>query len=130
MTNSLADRFIAALHKLEASGDVSEMASLFTPDGEIGNVIVPDKFHGPDGARVFWTKYRETFAEMESSFRTQVFAETGAALEWTTKGTTSNGHSIEYEGVTMLEFAGDKIKRFRAYFDPAALTEQVASANA
>ncbi len=125
MLNSIADRFIAALGKLESSRILDEIAPLFAADSEIGNVIAPEKFNGPEGAREFWSKYRETFEEMRSTYRSQIFSETGAALEWITEGTTKNGNPIRYEGVSILEFEGDKIKRFRAYFNPTALAHQI-----
>ena len=125
MMNSVADRFIAALGKLESSRSVDEIASLFAADSEVGNVVVPEKFHGPEGAREFWSKYRETFEEMRSTYRSQIFSETGASLEWITEGTTKDNNPIHYEGVSILEFENDKIKRFRAYFNPAVLAHQI-----
>ncbi len=48
----------------------------------------------------------------------------GAALEWTTQG-TSNGVSVAYDGVSILEIEGAKVRRFMAYFDTRDLTPQV-----
>jgi hypothetical protein len=42
-----------------------------------------------------------------------------------TKGSSKNGHAVEYEGVSVLEIEGDKIKRFYAYFDPRKLGRQI-----
>jgi ketosteroid isomerase-like protein len=54
-----------------------------------------------------------------------VFAtEEGAALEWTTEG-TSDGDSVSYAGVSILEVEGGKVRRFMAYFDTRALAPQV-----
>ena len=85
----------------------------------------PKNFSGHDGLREFWTSYRATFGEMKSEFR-NVFADDSghAALEWTTTG-TSNGDSVSYEGVSILEIEDGKVSRFYAYFNPAHLTEQV-----
>ena len=62
---------------------------------------------------------------MKSEFR-NVFADDGghAALEWTTEG-TSNGVTVSYDGVSILEIEDDKVSRFRAYFDPRRLTQQL-----
>ncbi len=124
MSDTLADRFIDSLNTLETSGDAEPLAALFSDQADIGNVIVPEKFHGTDGARDFWTKYRGTFETLHSTFRNRIVHEDRIALEWTTQG-TSNGSSVEYDGVSILEIEGDKITRFRAYFDPAALGRQM-----
>ncbi len=126
MATNTVKQFIEALHKLEAERDVEPMAQLYAAEAEVGNIIAPEKFHGPAGAREFWTKYRETFAAVESSFRHCIVSEDCAALEWTTKGTTPSGNAVEYDGVSILEIVGDKIVRFRAYFDSKALSRQVA----
>jgi ketosteroid isomerase-like protein len=45
-------------------------------------------------------------------------------LEWTTSG-DANGKDVSYDGVSLLEIEGGKVSRFRAYFDPRTVTEQV-----
>ena len=61
---------------------------------------------------------------MRSEFRNVFATEEGAALEWATEG-TSNGGSVSYAGVSILEVEGGKVRRFMAYFDPRALTPQI-----
>ena len=122
-TPSIADRFIDALYKLESDNDAEPLARFFTGEAEVGNVLVPDKFHGPDGAREFWGEYRKTFKEMRSTFRNKIVGDGSVALEWITE---ADGHSVNYSGVSIFEFQGDKITRFRAYFDPSALGRQIA----
>jgi hypothetical protein len=61
---------------------------------------------------------------MKSEFR-NVFADDGrAALEWTTEDTT-NGDTVSYDGVSILEVQGNKVRRFMAYFDTRRFTHQV-----
>ena len=70
MSKQLARRFIEALGRLEAERELEEMTALFADGSEIGNVTSPEKFHGREGAREFWgAKYRDTFGEVESTFR-------------------------------------------------------------
>ena len=130
MSETLVEQFIAALGKLESGHDVQGMETLFGSDCELGNVVVPEKFHGIEGVRKFWTKYRDTFAELRSTFRNRIISDGHAALEWTTSATSGDGSKIQYDGVSILEFGGDKIIRFRAYFDPAALGRQIKEAKA
>ena len=125
MSREVADGFADALRKLEEDRDVEGLVEIHAEDCSVGNVAVPKTFEGHDGLREFWTNYRNTFDEMKSEFR-NVFADgTGhAALEWTTRA-TEDGKNISYEGVSILEIEGDKVKRFMAYFDPRSLTEQI-----
>ena len=125
MSKEVADRFVEALWKLEEDRGVEAVGEIRTEDCDVGNVAVPRTFSGHEGLREFWTSYRDTFGEMKSEFR-NVFAddEGHAALEWTTSG-EANGKDVSYDGVSLLEIEGDKVSRFRAYFDPRTVTEQV-----
>ncbi len=125
MSAQTAQTFIDALHALENSKDAEPMAALYTPDSTVGNVHAPDSFHGPDGAREFWSKYRGTFRNLHSEFRNVIATDTRAALEWTTQGEAFDGKPFEYSGVTILETEGGQVTRSCAYFDPAALGRQI-----
>jgi hypothetical protein len=124
MTKEVAGCFIEALRKLEENEDVEALVEIHTEDCEVGNVAVSETFRGHDGLRELWTSYRSTFGEMRSEFRNVFATEEGAALEWTTGG-TSNGDSVSYEGVSILELEGGKVRRFMAYFDARDLIPQV-----
>lgn len=125
MSKEVADRFAEALRKLEEDRDVEPLVELHTEDCDTGNVAVPETFSGHDGLREFWTAYRKTFDEMKSEFH-NIFADDAgrAALEWTTEG-SANGNNVSYDGVSILEIKDGKVSRFRAYFDPRRLTEQI-----
>ena len=125
MPETMKSRFIAALQKLESDRQVDALVALFSDNAEVGNVIAPEKFHGPEGARSFWSKYRDTFDALQSVFSNEIEAGDRVALEWTTTGSRSTGKQISYEGVSILELENDKIRRFRAYFDSNALGEQL-----
>jgi limonene-1,2-epoxide hydrolase len=124
MSNEVADDFIKALRKLEEERNVEPLVELHTEDCEVGNVSVSGTFRGHEGLREFWTSYRSTFGEMKSEFRNVFATEDGAALEWTTEG-TSNGDAVSYDGVSILEIEGGKVRRFMAYFDTRDLAPQV-----
>lgn len=126
MSEQIAKRFIEALGKLEAGRELEEIVGLFAPDAEVGNVVSPEKFRGPEGAREFWgAKYRDTFGEVRSTFRNVFTAGERAALEWTTEGTANDGTPLKYDGVSILESDGERITRFCAYFDAGALGRQL-----
>ena len=120
----MADDFVEALRKLEEDRDVGALVEIHTEDCEVGNVAVSNTFRGHDGLREFWTEYRKTFGETKSSFRNVFATEKGAALEWTTEG-TSDGDRVSYDGVSILEIEGGKVRRFMADFDTRDLTPQV-----
>jgi ketosteroid isomerase-like protein len=124
VSKEIADDFIEALRRLEEDRDVEALVEIHTEDCEVGNVSVPETFKGHDGLREFWTEYRKTFGEMRSTFRNVFATGEGAALEWTTEG-TSNGDAVSYDGVSILEIEGGKVGRFMAYFDTRRLTRQV-----
>jgi ketosteroid isomerase-like protein len=114
--------FIDALERLEHTGDVEPIVSLFDPHAEIANPADERRErHGVEGAREFWSAYRGAFEAVRSEFRNIVDGGDVAILEWTSTGRTVNGVNVAYPGTSVLEFTGDRIRRFRAYFDPADL---------
>ncbi len=125
MSRQVAEQFIKALHKLEEDRELDPIVATYSEDCEVGNIIVPEKFKGPDGARRFWSEYRDTFGEIHSSFRNVIAADGSAALEWTTKATSADGDPLEYDGVSILEIEDGKVTRFRAYFNPRSLGRQM-----
>ena len=127
MSNPLAAQFTAALANLEKQRDLASLAELFADNAEIGNVLAPERFHGPDGARDFWQKYRDTFETLESKYRNIIETDNRVVLEWSTKGYSAASHELSYDGVSILETSGGKIVRFRAYFDAVALGRQLES---
>ncbi len=127
MPGEVTEKFIEALRRLESERELEPIVSLFADDCELGNVVTAESFHGREGARQFWTSYRDTFGEMESKFRNKLVTERGAALEWVTEATGQDGRPVTYEGVSILEVEGERIRRFKAYFDPAKLGRQVAA---
>lgn len=116
-----ADAFITALRTLERDRDVEPLTALYADDATCGNTATSRTFTGPDGAREFWTGYRDTFDSITSEFRIAVEDEDAVALEWVSTGTLAGGEEIRYEGVTIVAISGDKITRSTAYFDPRAV---------
>lgn len=125
MSEFLARQFIDALLRLERDRQLDDLVGLYREDAVIGNVLEPSPLEGPRGARSFWSMYRDTFQEVHSSFRCILSTEGGAALEWTSKGTSRQGQPFSYDGMTLLEFQDGKIARSWAYFDPSALGSQL-----
>jgi ketosteroid isomerase-like protein len=130
MAMERAQRFVDALLKLEKSGDLESLVSLFAEDAQVSNVASRRVFSGLDGARQFWTEYKTMLARVQSTFRNMIESGDRVALEWETQGTAHNGAAVNYEGVSIIEWDGDRIRRFYAYFDPGLLGREVAQGTA
>ena len=127
---SKAQRFIDALYTLENDGDVEGIAALYTAEAEVSNPMDAEPHRGQEGAREFWSKYRQSFERVHSEFRNVVESDDAALLEWRSDGRTAAGEDFSYDGVSVLEFTEDRISRFRAYFDPHTLTSSGTKKNA
>lgn len=125
-----AQRFVDALRKLEEHGDIEPLVALFTDDARVSNVALHRVFSGVEGARRFWTEYKGTLGQARSTFRNMIESGDRVALEWETQGIAHNGAAIAYEGVSILEWEGDRVRRFFAYFDPHALGLELAQGTA
>lgn len=125
MSEQIARSFIDALWALEETKDAGPLTALYAENASVGNVLAPGQYQGPEGARKFWTEYRGTFGTARSEFRSVIASDGHAALEWITKGTSFNGSTLEYSGVTILDIEGGKITRSSAYFNPKALGRQL-----
>ncbi len=125
MSEQVANQFIQALWTLEEAKDVGPLVALYAEDALVGNLIAPDQYQGPDGARTFWTEYRGSFDVAKSRFRNVIAGDGSAALEWITEGTSFSGSPLSYTGVTILEIEDGKVTRSSAYFNPADLGRQM-----
>ncbi|MCY1018400.1 nuclear transport factor 2 family protein [Pyxidicoccus sp. MSG2] len=125
MAMERAQRFVDALLKLEEHGDLDGLVSLFSDDAQVSNAASARVFRGQDGARQFWKEYKGTLGQVRSTFRNMIEAGDRVALEWETQGTAHNGSAVSYEGVSIIEWDGDVIRRFYAYFDPHALGQEL-----
>ena len=117
----VVQRFIEALSKLEREGELEDLLALFAPDCELENSLSSAPAVGIEGARRFFQQYRQSFGEVCSTYRAIIAGEGQAALEWTSVGRSREGEPFSYRGVTVLDFAGARISRLAAYFDPSEL---------
>ncbi|MEW5809268.1 MAG: nuclear transport factor 2 family protein [Actinomycetota bacterium] len=122
--HELTKHFIDALGRLHESRDVEPLVELFSDDATLDKAGIPHGQHGKDGARTFWTQYRDVFDELSSDFSHTVTDDGIAYLEWSSTGTLRDGTEFRYDGVSVLEGdageSGDTITAFRTYYDTAA----------
>jgi ketosteroid isomerase-like protein len=121
MAMERARRFVDALARLEEHGEVEALLALFSEDARVSNVASRRTFHGREGARQFWREYKGMLRQVKSTFRNLIESGDRVALEWESRGTAHNGAAVDYEGVSILEWDGEHISRFYAYFDPRVL---------
>jgi ketosteroid isomerase-like protein len=112
--------FIEALSEAERSKEVGLLPAMFTADASMASIALRKPHEGVEGTRQFWTDYLAVFRDVRSEFiHTHVNGDL-AVLEWRSRGTLADGAAIDYQGVSIVEFRGDKICRFRTYYDSAA----------
>ncbi|MBC7796127.1 MAG: nuclear transport factor 2 family protein [Pyrinomonadaceae bacterium] len=117
MTRNIAEKFMGALTELESGRDVEMITALFADDCEIGNAAEQERFRGTEGARKFWTNYRNVFKDVCSIIQNETYSDNNAVLELTTEGKIKNGRKIKYDGISVMETESEKIVRFYAFFD-------------
>jgi len=113
------------LQQTEQTKDVEPLVALFSEDAEFGNLIQSQPLQGKAAIRMYWQEYLATFGQVHSEFEHVVEGEKLTVLEWTSTGTLPSGKPMSYRGVSILEFQGEQVQRFRTYFDSAAFVPRV-----
>lgn len=117
-----AQTFMTALQKVEEMRDVAPLAELFSDDCSVSNLAMQEPATGKQGAVEFWRQYLRVFQEIHSEFSYWVETDQAIVLEWNSKGRLNDGQPVQYAGVSVIEKADGKVKRFRTYYDSAAFT--------
>lgn len=123
----LSQTFIEALKRLESERDVEGIAGLFGATAEISNPLVKHRHSEANGAKHFWSQYRDAFEDISSEFRTVQDLDGISFLEWKSHG-SMEGQDFTYGGVSVLEHSDGKITAFRTYFDTRQLPTAQAQA--
>ncbi len=117
------DLFVQTLQQCERAHDPSALIALFTDDAVIETPATTKRqsvFAGKRGATAFFGAYLNQFDSIESTLHDAHEFGDIAVLEWQTHGVLADGKSVDYRGVSIVEFADAKIKRFSAYHAAAA----------
>ncbi len=123
MSREVADNFVAALWELEENENVEPLVEVHRRLRDRQRLGPGDLQRPRRPARVL-DELPQYLRRDEIRVPQRHRHRGGAALEWTTTGTPS-GDSVSYDGVSILEIEGDKVRRFMAYFDTRDLTRQV-----
>ena len=119
MAADLAETFMKSLQEAERTKDVEPLVRLFSDDAEVETPMLHRAHRGPDGARAFWKEYLGAFGSVRSEFTDTRKAGDFASLEWKSDGTLPDGRPVSYRGVSLLDTDGQKVRRFRTYYDTA-----------
>lgn len=115
----LTEAFMRALQRFETTGELAPLLAMFDDEAEALNLGRTEPARGTDQVAGFWRDYRAIFRSVRSEFTHVIEGKDGAVLEWVSRGTLLNGEPVEYKGVSVLETGGDRIRRFRTYYDSA-----------
>lgn len=121
-----ARTFVAALRRFEQTSDPAPLAGLFSDGATLTRLDARGERTDPTA---FWQEYRAQFHELSTTFTNAVESADQVALEWTTKGTSTHDHPLDYRGVTVIDLSGDEIVALRTYYDTAAFTPIPATAS-
>lgn len=122
-TEEVADRFVQALNELETTRNVKSIMALFAEDAVLFNPIMTEGLKGRQAIEQFWRQYRDRFDTVTSHFRRKLVCGNIAVLEWFTDARSAAGNAaVHYSGVSILEYDGQSISEFKAYFDTAKLS--------
>lgn len=96
-------------------GKADTLASLFTPDGEL---IVPGyRWKGKDAIRQAAADFAKNTASVKIEIHQIIIEGNHAAVEWSWEDTAVTGQKNPADDAIVIDFAGDKIKRWREYID-------------
>jgi ketosteroid isomerase-like protein len=118
--SELAERFMTALHRLEAERDVEAMSALFEQGATLRRAPRERAYEGPDGARRFWSEYLDAFQSVKTEFGDVTEQAGRVVLEWRSTAISKVGHSIEYDGCSIVEGEDERVRSFRTYYDAAS----------
>lgn len=127
MTTRATERFILALHDLEQNATLEPLLECFSGDCALSNLAHSE--HGKEGARRFWTLYREQFADIRSNFSDVIETAGYSVLVWTAEGRLHHGQPIKYRGASILGWRDDRVARFETIYDSAAFVREQAKAS-
>jgi ketosteroid isomerase-like protein len=108
------------LQDYEDTGEIEPLVALFNGQAELEKLASKTPSCGQEGARQFWQLYLANFQQVRSTFTHVMKGPDGIVLEWDSEGARPDGTPVRYRGVSILELDGEKVSRFRTYYDTAA----------
>lgn len=114
----VVEAFRSALRAVEVDGTLDSMVSCFDGGATLSSPRAAAAEQGPDGARRFWSAYRDTFPNVRTTIDVVQEAPGVATLSWTSRMTGDTG-AVTFRGITVLEHAAGRITRLLQRYDAA-----------
>jgi ketosteroid isomerase-like protein len=132
-TSPVVRNFMRCLREAENHRETKSLCELFAENAELVNITrqptskssQPNPQPNPS-VKSFWSHYLGAFDRVESHFLNVIDDGSSAVLEWRSSGRLPMGLPVEYSGVSILEYEGDRISKFRTYYDSGAFLHHVA----
>ena len=117
-----ANSFAKLVQQAETEKNADTLALHFADDATLEAPVRGHTDTGTSGAKAFWQQYLDAFDTIRSEFGNIHSIGNTGVLEWESAGKLRGGTPIRYKGVSIVEFADGKVKRFATYYDSAAFT--------
>jgi len=113
--------------------DMDRLLALFTDDVVYEDVTMGAVNHGKVELRAFGEGFFVGFPDITFAVTSRFANNASAALEWVMRGThrgdlpgmPATGKHVEVRGASIVEFAGDRIRRCSDYWDMATFLKQL-----
>jgi steroid delta-isomerase-like uncharacterized protein len=129
MQTSIAQRWVDAWN----THDVQRILACLTADASYEDLPLGAVNHGHAEARQFIETGWAAFPDLRFELNASAISSSHGTAEWTMSGThqgdfpglPATGKTFSVRGVSVLELAGDKIRRVRDYWDFATVLQQL-----
>jgi steroid delta-isomerase-like uncharacterized protein len=116
-----------------SSHDMDGLLALFTDDVIYEDVTMGAVNHGKDELQRFGQGFFVGFPDVTFEVTSRFAGGTSGAIEWVMRGThrgdlpgmPATGKQVDVRGTSIIEFAGDKIRRCSDYWDMATFLKQL-----
>jgi steroid delta-isomerase-like uncharacterized protein len=127
------ERLIAELLAAWSAHDLDRLVALFPGDLIYEDVTMGAVNRTPAELRAFGREFISGFPDVTFELRSRFANGTSGAAEWIMRGThtgdlpglPATGKRVEVRGASVLEFAGDKIRRCSDYWDMVTFLKQL-----
>ncbi|MBI5930766.1 MAG: nuclear transport factor 2 family protein [Chloroflexi bacterium] len=118
----LVESYLKALNNFS----LDQYVHLFTPDCVVNDPHGTAEYQGETGLRKFFAGLTDTWHFFE--MRTDSVYPGGTdrlAVRWSVSGTAKNSKTAEFSGISVFQFAADKIARLDAYWHLGNMLMQI-----
>lgn len=118
----MIEQYLKALNTFS----LDQYLSLFVPDSAVNDPYGTTELRGESGLRKFFATLIETWHYFEMRIDS-VYpgGNDRLAIRWSVSATAKNTKTAEFNGISIFQFAGDKISRLDAYWHLGNMLSQI-----